>query len=121
MAAMAVGDVSAVVSLLHPDVTFTGDSNGKAPTAVQTIHGADKVARFMFGLAQRYGPAFFTSNQLALVNGDLGAYTAGAPARDGHRPMLPRILAMTVRDGKVYALWDIANPEKFTGSPLRAR
>ena len=26
---------------------------------------------------------------------------------------------MTVRDGKVCALWDIANPDKFTGSPLR--
>ena len=25
---------------------------------------------------------------------------------------------MTVRDGKVCAIWDIANPDKFTGSPL---
>ena len=33
--------------------------------------------------------------------------------------MIPlRITAVTVRDGKVSALWDIANPEKFTGSPL---
>ena len=121
MAAMAAGDLEAVVALLHPDVTFTGDSNGKAPTAVQVIHGADKVARFMFGLAQRYGPALFTANQLALVNGELGVYTAGCPASDGYREMLPRIMAMTVRDGKVCALWDIANPDKFTGSPLRTR
>ena len=27
---------------------------------------------------------------------------------------------MTVRDGKVCAVWDIANPEKFSGSPLKA-
>ncbi|MGH3967021.1 MAG: sigma-70 family RNA polymerase sigma factor [Mycobacterium sp.] len=119
MAAMAAGDLNAVVALLHPDVTFSGDANGKAPTAAQVIHGADKVARFMFGLAQRYGPAFFTANQLARVNGELGAYTAGSPGDDEHRPMLPRILAITVRDGKVCALWDIANPDKFTGSPLR--
>lgn len=26
---------------------------------------------------------------------------------------------MTVRDGLVYAVWDIANPDKFSGSPLR--
>src|SRR6202011_3321967 len=32
MAAMAAGDLEAVVALLHPDVTFSGDSNGKAPT-----------------------------------------------------------------------------------------
>jgi len=118
MAAMAAGDLDAVVALLHPDVTFTGDSDGKAPTAVQVIRGADKVARFVFGLVRRYGPAFFTSTQLGLVNGELGAYTEGSPGGDGYREMLPRILAITVRDGKVCALWDIANPDKFTGSPL---
>lgn len=119
MAAMAAGDLDAVVSLLHPDVTFTGDSNGKAPTAVQTIRGADKVVRFMFGLAQRYGPSMFAASQLGLINGELGVYTAGCAASDGYREMLPRITAITVRDGKVCALWDIANPDKFTGSPLR--
>lgn len=119
MAAMAAGDLGTVVSLLHPDVTFTGDSNGKAPTAVQTIRGPDKVVRFMQGLAQRYGPAMFTSYELGLVNGELGIYTAGSPASDGYREMLPRITAVTVRDGKVSAFWDIANPDKFTGSPLR--
>ncbi len=118
MAAMAAGDLDTVVSLLHPDVTFTGDANGRAPTAAQVIRGSDKVARFMFGLARRYGPAFFSANQLALVNGELGAYTPGTAGDDGHWAMLARITAMTVRDGKVCALWDIANPDKFTGSPL---
>ena len=119
MAAMAGGDLDAVVALLHPDVALTGDANGKASTAVHVIRGPDKVARFMFGLARRYGPAFFTANQLALINGELGAYTAGGPGSDGHWAMSPRITAMTVRDGKVCAIWDIANPDKFTGSPLR--
>ena len=120
MAAMATGDLAAVVALLHPDVTLTGDSNGKAPTAINVVHGADKVSRFLFGLAQRYGPAMFTSYQLGLVNGELGAYTAGCPGGGGYREMMPRIMAMTVRDGKVCALWDVANPDKFTGSPLGA-
>ena len=60
-----------------------------------------------------------TAYELGFVNGELGIYTAGLPASDGYREMLPRIMAMTVRDGKVCALWDIANPDKFTGSPLR--
>ncbi|OBI96898.1 sigma-70 family RNA polymerase sigma factor [Mycobacterium sp. 1465703.0] len=118
LAAMAAGDLQAVVSLLHPDVILTGDANGKAPTAINVIHGADKVARFFFGLAERYGPAMFTSYQLGLVNGELGGYTPGCPASDGYREMMPRIMAATVRDGKVCALWDVANPDKFTGSPL---
>ena len=81
MAALAAGDMDAVVRLLHPDVTFTGDSNRRAPTAARVIHGPDKVARFLFGLAQRYGPNFCRPNQLALVNGQLGSYTAGCAGR----------------------------------------
>jgi len=119
MAAMASGDVSAVVSLLHPDVTFTGDSNRQAPTAARVIHGSDKVARFILGLAKRYGPKLFEIGQLALVNGELGIYNERA-AMDGDWPELqPHIQALTVRDGKVSAIWDIANPDKFTASPLR--
>src|ERR1700677_4324652 len=118
MAAMAEGDLDAVLALLHPDVTLTGDANGKASTAVQVVHGPDKVARFMFGLARRYGPAFFTANQLALVKRAPGTYTAGWPGADGYRAMSPRITSMTVRDAKVCSIWDIANPDKFTGSPL---
>jgi RNA polymerase sigma-70 factor, ECF subfamily len=121
MAALAAGDMEAVVRLLHPEVTFTGDSNRRAPTAARVIHGPDKVARFLFGLARRYGPNWLSTNQLALVNGELGAYTPGVPAGDGYPAMMPRVTAMTVRDGKVCAIWDIANPDKFTGSPLRQR
>lgn len=121
MAALAAGDMEAVVRLLHPDVTFTGDANRRAPTAPRVIHGPDKVARFLFGLARRYGPGWLESNHLALVNGQLGSYTFGRAARDGHPAMAPRVTVMTVRDGKVCAVWDIANPDKFTGSPLRGQ
>jgi len=119
MAALAAGDMEAVVQLLHPDVTYTGDANRKAPTAARVIHGPDKVARFLFGLARRYGPGWLSSNHPAMVNGQLGSYMSGSPARDGYPAMAPRVTAMTVRDGKVCAVWDIANPDKFTGSPLR--
>jgi RNA polymerase sigma-70 factor (ECF subfamily) len=119
MAALAAGDMEAVVRLLHPEVTYTGDANRKAPTAARVIRGPDKVARFLFGLARRYGQNWLEKSQLALINGQLGSYTPGHPARDGYPEMAPRVTAMTVRDGKVCAVWDIANPDKFTGSPLR--
>ena len=110
--------MEAVVRLLHPDVTFTGDSNGQSPTAARIIRGPDKVARFLFGLARRYGPNWLAGGQMALINGQVGTYTEGAPAREGYPALMPRITAMTVSDGKVCAIWDIANPDKFTGSPL---
>ncbi|MFY9917079.1 MAG: sigma-70 family RNA polymerase sigma factor [Mycobacterium sp.] len=118
MAALAAGDMNAVVRLLHPEVTFTGDANRRAPTAARVIHGPDKVARFLLGLAKRYGPNFLATAELALVNGQLGSYTPGAPAVDGYPEMMPRVTAMTVRDGKICAVWDIANPDKFTASPM---
>jgi RNA polymerase sigma-70 factor (ECF subfamily) len=73
----------------------------------------------MLGLARRYGPNLLATSQLALINGELGAYATAAPGGDGYREMMPRITAVTVRDGKVCAVWDVANPDKFTGSPLR--
>ncbi|MGH3674178.1 MAG: sigma-70 family RNA polymerase sigma factor [Mycobacterium sp.] len=121
LAAMAQGELDAVISLLHPGITLVGDSNGKTRTAIHTITGPDKVARFLFGLASRYGPAWLESSRLALVNGELGMYSVGSEGRDGYEPAHPRVVAVAVRDGKVAAVWDVANPDKFTASPLRHR
>ncbi|MBV8930140.1 MAG: sigma-70 family RNA polymerase sigma factor [Mycobacteriaceae bacterium] len=119
LAALASGDVDTAVLLLHPEVTFTGDANRKAPTAIRIIHGADKVMRFMLGLSQRYGPAWLDSTRPALVNGELGLYLTGSPGGEGYPPVTPRVIAMAVAEGKVTAVWDVANPDKFTASPLR--
>ena len=118
LAAMASGDLAAVVAVLHPEVTFTGDSDRRAPTAARTIHGADKVARFLLGLARRYGPRLFEAGRPGLVNGELGLYTLGADATDEWPAIWPRIHAMTVQGGQVVAVYDIANPAKFSASPL---
>lgn len=118
MAAMASGDLSTVVSLLHPDITFTGDSNRMAPTAARVIHGSEKVARFIMGLVARYGPKMFEAGRPALVNGDLGIYNERADTDGQWAELQPHIQAITVRDGLVTAIWDIANPEKFSASPL---
>ena len=121
MAAMASGDLTAVVALLHPDVTFTGDSNRMAPTAARVIHGSDKVARFILGLVTRYGPKMFEAGRLALVNGELGLYNERVDTDGEWAELQPHIQALTVRDGLVCAIWDVANPEKFTASPLAGR
>jgi RNA polymerase sigma-70 factor (ECF subfamily) len=121
MAAMASGDLTAVVALLHPDVTFTGDSNRMAPTAARVIHGSDKVARFILGLVTRYGPKMFEAGRLALVNGELGLYNERVDTDGEGAELQPHIQALTVRDGLVCAIWDVANPEKFTASPLAGR
>ena len=108
MAALAAGDMEAVVRLLHPEVTFTGDSNRRAPTAARVIHGPDKMARFLSGWRTATGRTA-ASNQLAMVNGQLAATPRGRRSTK-YPEVTPRVTAMTVRDGKVCAIWDIANP-----------
>ncbi|MFE5708791.1 sigma-70 family RNA polymerase sigma factor [Rhodococcus koreensis] len=119
--ALAGGDLDAVVAALHPDALVIGDANGTTSTAVNVIRGADKFARFFLGLVQRYGPEVFTAMELVLVNGQLGYFTAGFAGDDAHRSSPARVGGFTVRDGLVYAAYDIANPEKFAGIMLPDR
>lgn len=104
LTAMSSGDVEAVLGLLHPDAVMIGDGGGKARTAVNTVSGADKVARFFFGLVRKYG---YPQMRPALVNGDLGVVMAA------QGDVAERVTTFTVHDGKVLAVYDIANPDKL--------
>ena len=75
---MAAGDMDAVIALLHPDVTLVGDANGKTRTAIHTINGPEKVARFLFGLARRYGPGWLESSRLALTSPQVRGVSLGS-------------------------------------------
>lgn len=117
MAALAAGDMDGVVRLLHPDVTFTGDSNRKAPTAPRVIHGPRRSRGSCSGSRDATGRTGWPARNWPSSTANW-APTPGC-ARGGRVPeLLPRITAMTVRDGKVCAVWDVADPDKFTGSPL---
>ncbi|TQM80467.1 RNA polymerase ECF family sigma subunit [Saccharothrix saharensis] len=109
LAAVASGDLDAVVSLLHPDVVMVGDGGGKAKTAVHVVSGADKVARLILGLMRRYGDV---EGRPALVNGDLGLVFAA------QGELTPRVEAIVVRDGRVAGVYDMSNPDKLGHVPF---
>lgn len=118
LAAMATGDLDAILATLHPDALLIGDANGTTRTAANIIIGADKFARFYLGLFKRYGPAAATTMVPVRVNGQLGVATRGWTG-DHERTSSPaRVAGFTVRDGLVCATYDIANPEKFSGVRL---
>lgn len=97
--------------MLHPDVVLIGDSNGKARTTRQIMVGADKVMRFFQGLLRKYQPGAFDQSAPMLVNGDLGFYIPPvSEPQDGY----PAVDAVSIRDGKIVAIYDIANPDKLT-------
>jgi RNA polymerase sigma-70 factor (ECF subfamily) len=108
LAAVAGGDIDQVLRVLHPDVVMVGDGGGRAKTAINVITGRDKVARFFLGLRSMYGPQTLAGFRFALVNGDLGLVL---PA--GHGPDA-RVSTFVVRDGRLAACYDMANPDKLT-------
>ncbi|HEX4705335.1 MAG TPA: sigma-70 family RNA polymerase sigma factor [Pseudonocardiaceae bacterium] len=111
--ALADGDVRAVMELLHPDVVLVGDGGGKASTARHLVVGADKVSRFLLGLMQRYGTEPLGGVRFVLVNGDVGVVLPAHPGDAEHRALTGRVTTLAVRDGRVVALYDLANPDKL--------
>jgi RNA polymerase sigma-70 factor (ECF subfamily) len=109
--AIARADGPALLELLHPDVVWVADSDGRARAARRPIVGADKVARFALGLLERYGPELFLGWEPVLVNGEPGARFPGF----GEASAGCAVLAM--RDGRIAAIYHVVNPEKLTRLP----
>jgi RNA polymerase sigma-70 factor (ECF subfamily) len=118
LAAMALGDLDAVLATLHPDALAMGDANGTTRTTINVIHGADKFARFFLGLLARYGDDSLTAMEPVLLNGQVGVATTGWTGPTERESSPARVAGFAVRDGLVYAAYDIANPEKFAGVRL---
>ena len=114
LTAIGAGDLNGVVALLHPEAVLIGDSNGKVKTARRHIVGADKITRFLLGLANLYGAHRVARGELVLVNGDLGIAIPDLPAEDGLRPVDRRVTVVELRGGRVWRIYDMCNPDKLT-------
>jgi RNA polymerase sigma-70 factor, ECF subfamily len=111
------GDLDALVQLLHPQAVVVADADGKERTARRPVVGARKVARFFLGLLRLYGDHPLTSATPVLVNGDLGVFVPAGPGQDERPPVARRVSVITVRDGKIAAIYDMVNPDKLTRLP----
>jgi RNA polymerase sigma-70 factor (ECF subfamily) len=107
--AAAGGDIGGLMSALAPDVTLLTDGGGKAKAALRPITGADKVARFIAGIATR--PYMGTdiaamSIEAAEINGTPGTLIMA----DG-QPVA--VVTMSVAGGLITAIQLLANPDKL--------
>ncbi|MGJ9413869.1 RNA polymerase sigma factor SigJ [Aeromicrobium sp. CF4.19] len=118
LAALAAGDLAAVVAALHPEATATGDANGTTSTALNVITGAEKVARFYLGLLARFGDGALEAARPVRVNGQLGVWLPGIAGPEPRLSSPPRVGGFTVLEGRVAATFDVANPEKHAGVRL---
>ena len=100
------GDLNGLLELLSPDAVSVGDGGGKAWATARPIHGRDRVARFMLGLARR-GPKMGARVELAWVNGQPVAVTYDPEDR------VINVFALDIADGLVQAVRSVVNPDKL--------
>ncbi|MCP3768513.1 MULTISPECIES: RNA polymerase sigma-70 factor [Streptomyces] len=104
LAAAAGGDLEALMRLLAPDVRLVGDSGGKSRAPLRVLESADKVGRFLAGIARKGIPGF--SVRLLELNGGPAALVLS----DG-RP--DAVFQLDVLDGRVRTVYIIRNPDKL--------
>jgi RNA polymerase sigma-70 factor (TIGR02957 family) len=107
-AALAGGDVEALISVLSPGVVLVSDGGGKVSAARRPIVGADKVARFLAGVAEKGLEISGLQVRLAEVNGQpaIAAWVDGEPFVS---------ISPVVDDGLVEQVLVVANPDKLAG------
>lgn len=108
LAASRAGDFEALLAVLHPDIVLRVDSGvlvGGA-AASKLVSGAKAVAEQALMFRQ-----FAPLAQLALVNGEIGLLNAP----DGQ---LQSVMGVTVVDGRIVAMYILADPERLAGLEL---
>ncbi len=104
LAAAAGGDLAELLSLLAPDARLVGDSGGKSKAPLRIIDTADKVGRFLCGVAK--GSESVYEYRFAELNGGpaVVAFLDGRP---------DSVFQVDVRDGHVQCVYIIRNPDKL--------
>jgi RNA polymerase sigma factor (sigma-70 family) len=103
-AAAAGGDLAALVSVLDPTVVLTTDGGGVVSAARRPVHGAENVARFLLGLAEKYPDALIRPCET----------TDGLGFEVRQEGVVTGVLTLSVREGRVADIRMMRNPQKLT-------
>ena len=104
--ASSSGDLQGLLKVLKEDVTLISDGGGKVAAALNPIHGADHVSRFILGVIPKF-PAGLTMSYVE-VNGVPGiAFFAGNQV---YSVVVPEIAG-----GNIQSIYIISNPDKLEG------
>ncbi len=108
--ACATGNVEGLLALLAPEVVLQSDSGGKVSAARQPIRGADRVARFIFGLLDKAPPDL--TFEVAEVNGQPAfvSYMRGKPYN---------VTTFDISNGRVQSIALVVNPDKLRRIPAK--
>lgn len=104
--ASSQGDLEALKGLLTADAGYYADGGGKRPAALNPIHGRDKVARLLTGLAAKFDHHGGGRASPCMIDG-LPGYATLEP--DG----MLQLTAIDVDDDRIRAIYVIRNPDKL--------
>jgi RNA polymerase sigma-70 factor (ECF subfamily) len=104
--ATETGDLQGLLELLASDAVMYSDGGGKVTAARQPLLGAERVARFLVGIA---GKAMDLEYRPALINGRFGVLILLHGQAYG-------VLSAHIVDGQVRAVYLVANPDKLPQS-----
>ena len=103
------GDLAGMVSVLARDAILYADGGGKTHAARIPVEGADRIAKFLHGLATKTKGVIEV--RPALVNGRTGALNY----LDGH---LVSVLSVLIEDGQIQRMFIVVNPDKLPRQAL---
>jgi RNA polymerase sigma-70 factor (ECF subfamily) len=105
LAAAGEGDLAGLLSMLAPQARLIGDSGGLAQAPRRVLDSADKVGRFVIGVARKgvTGLEF----RFLEVNGGVAVLVLSDGKPDS-------VLQLDVADGRVQCVYIVRNPEKLT-------
>ena len=105
LAAIEARDEQALLALFAPDATWTADGGGKTAAAPRPIVGADRIARLVLGLREKFWAKDRTL-EVATVNGETGLCI-----RDGGRTTA--VMSILTDGERIFAVFAVVNPDKL--------
>jgi RNA polymerase sigma-70 factor (ECF subfamily) len=104
LAAAVEGDLEGLMAILAPDVRLVGDSGGLAQAPLRVIESADKVGRFLRGVAQKGVPD--VAFRFLELNGGPALLVLSGDKPDS-------VVQLDVVDGRIQCVYIVRNPAKL--------
>ena len=97
-------DIAALIELLDPDATATGDGGGLVSAAPRPIEGGEQIARYMGDLASR------AAGNLTFLERTVNGQPGLVAQQDG---VTVAVYAFDIAGDRIKHIWAILNPDKL--------
>jgi RNA polymerase sigma-70 factor (ECF subfamily) len=103
------GDMEGLLQVMSEDITLWTDGGGRVRAARNPIYGADRVARFLLGVAPKAPPGLrFRFARINDQPGLIGYHADGSPQG---------VATFDISGGRIAAIRYVINPEKLRSIP----